>query len=102
MARINNEVSVEMLSDAINYIVLRTPGRQFPGMVLQGDSLARLYRCAAEVCRRAKDSDDQELIGEAGDLCEELRERLVFYEKVLESHGIELPYSSPIANEVAP
>ncbi|HEX5442773.1 MAG TPA: hypothetical protein VFW87_03040 [Pirellulales bacterium] len=102
MATIKNEVSVEVLSDSVNYMVLSTPGRQFPGMVVQGDSLARLYRCAAEVCRRAKGSEDQELIDEAGILCEELRDRLAFYEKVLKSHGIKLPYSSPTAREVAP
>lgn len=97
----NNDVTVELLSDVINFVVLKTPGRKFPGMVIQGDSLAKLYRCAAEVCWLAKESGDQEIIGEAGALCQELRERLAFYEKVLESHGIELPYASPLLDEVA-
>ena len=96
-----NDVTIELLSDAINFVVLKTPGRKFPGMVIQGDSLAKLYRCAAEVCRLAKEPGDQEIIGEAGALCQELRERLAFYEKVLESHGIELPYASPLLDEVA-
>ena len=63
------EIVVELLSDAINYVVVKTPGRSFPGMVIQGDSLARLYRSAAEVCRLAKGCGDDELIGDAGMLC---------------------------------
>lgn len=37
-----NAVTVELLSDTINFVVLKTPGRNFPGMVIQGDSLATL------------------------------------------------------------
>jgi hypothetical protein len=91
------EIVAELLSDAVNHVVLRTPGRSYPGMVIQGDTLARLYRSAAEVCQRAKSCGDAELIGEAGVLCQELAERLGHYEKVLASHGIELPYAGPIA-----
>lgn len=96
-----HDITVELFSDAVNFMVLKTPGRKFPGMVIQGDSLAKLFRSAAEVCRLAKASGDQELIGEAGALCQELQDRLAFYEKVLESHGMDLPYASPLANEVA-
>ncbi|HVA51327.1 MAG TPA: hypothetical protein VNH11_33605 [Pirellulales bacterium] len=95
------EATVEILSGAINHVVLRTPGRNFPGMVIQGDSLARLYRCAADICRLAKGCGDEELAGEADALCTELGERLAFYEKVLESHGIEIPYASPLVKETA-
>ena len=88
--------SVEVLSDAVNYVVLKTPGRNYPGMVIQGDSLARLYRDACLVCRLAKRSGDAELQEVAAALCEELGERLAHYERVLTAHGIELPYHSPI------
>ena len=93
--------SVEILSDAVNYMVVKTHGRNFPGMVIQGDSLARLYRRASEVCRLANDHGDQDLIGEAGSLCQELGDRLTFYENVLRSHGIEIPYASPLAGQPA-
>ena len=93
------QVSVEVLSDAINYVVLRTPGRNFPGMVIQGDGLARLYRRASDVCRLAKGTGDEDLAADADDLCRELGERLAFYEKVLEANAIELPYSSPFAKQ---
>lgn len=94
-------LEVEVLSDVINCVVLKVPGRNFPGMVIQGDTLARLYRCASEICRLAKGSGDEDLVGEAGALCKELGERLAFYEKVLESHGIEIPYASPLVKETA-
>jgi hypothetical protein len=87
--------SVEILSDAVNYLVLKSPGRNFPGMVIQGDTLARLYRDAAEVCRLAKKSGDEELQGEAAALCEELGDHLAYYERVLLAHGIAIPYASP-------
>src|SRR5487761_1158853 len=89
--------TVEILSDAVNYVVLKSPGRSFPGIVIQGDSLARLYRGASEVCRLAKETGGAELQAEAGALCQELGERLAFYERVLSAHGIEIPYASPIA-----
>ena len=94
------EVVVELLSDAVNYVVLKTPGRSFPGVVIQGDSLAKLYRSAAEVCRRAESCGDEELMGEAAMLCRELADRLARYENTLASHGIALPYASPIASEI--
>ncbi|MGH7137627.1 MAG: DUF6959 family protein [Pirellulales bacterium] len=90
----------EILSNAINQVVVKTPGRHFPGMVIQGDSLAKLYRCASEVCRLANDSGDEELIGEANALCQELGDRLSFYEDVLRSRGIDIPYASPLVDQV--
>lgn len=89
---------VEVLSDAVNYVVLKTPGRNYPGMVIQGDSLAKLYRDACEVCRLAKLSGDAALQEEATALCEDLGERLAHYEKTLAAHGIDIPYHSPITN----
>lgn len=56
-----HDITVELFSDAINFVVLKTPGRKFPGMVIQGDSLAKLFRSASEVCRLAKASGDQNL-----------------------------------------
>lgn len=93
--------SVEILSDAVNYVVLKSPGRNFPGMVIQGDSLAKLYRRAAELCRLAKQSEDEDLHDEAAALSQELGDRLAHYEQVLSAYGIEIPYASPIAGEVA-
>ena len=37
-------VEVELFSDGSNDAVVRMPGRQFPGMVVQGDSLWGLRR----------------------------------------------------------
>lgn len=93
--------SVEILSDVVNYVVLKSPGRNFPGMVIQGDSLAKLYRCASEVCRLARQSGDEELCDEATALSQELGDRLAHYEQVLSAYGIEIPYASPIASKVA-
>jgi hypothetical protein len=95
------DATFEVLSNAINHIVIKTPGRSFPGMVIQGDSLARLFRSATEVCRLASDRGDEELIAEANALCQELGDRLSFYESVLRSHGMEIPYASPLVSQAA-
>ncbi len=38
--------TVEVLSDATNYVVVRTEGRKHPGLVVQGDRLREWLRLA--------------------------------------------------------
>jgi hypothetical protein len=82
----------KVLSHAANSAVVQMPGRRFPGVVIQGDTLSGMVTgmCAAR------------LLAERGDLSElkevlkltqkELEDRQRHYEQVLESAGIELPY----------
>ena len=83
---------IEIYSDAPNYVIVRTPGRNYPGCVIQGDSLAILLDRASEVCSLARSSGNQDLIEEAEDLEQALKERLDDYEIVLKAHGFNLPY----------
>ena len=62
------KAEVEIFSDAINAVVVRTQGRRFPGIVIQGDTLAEMYRQARAVVGLAEPTGDQPLIDAAGEL----------------------------------
>jgi hypothetical protein len=83
---------VEILSSASNLAVMRAPGRNYPGSLIQGDSLYSLFQLAIEAKTELKNSN----IGASHEALEEIIElldsRLSHYESVLEAHGIELPY----------
>lgn len=92
-----NEITVRIYSDEVNSNVIQTPGRHFPGMLIQGDSLRILYRIAERIKTEAKDVKNVDLHEEIDDLCEQLSERLAFYETVLDKHGMGLPYADRVS-----
>lgn len=63
--------SVEVLSDATNYVIVRTEGRKHPGLVVQGDRLGEWLRLA-----RAGDTQSIEV------LTDQLTESVAEYERV--------------------
>jgi hypothetical protein len=63
--------SVEVLSDATNYVIVRTEGRKHPGLVVQGDRLGEWLRLA-----RAGDTESIEV------LTDQLTESVAEYERV--------------------
>src|SRR5437763_493777 len=89
------EEHLEILSQAINRPVLRMPGRTFPGILIQGDTLSSLYALACEVHRGAERHDDTELADLTGKMMDELGESLQEYERILDYHNRPLPYVSP-------
>ncbi len=94
-----SKVEIEVLAQACNHAVLHLPGRAFPGAVLQGDSLAILWRLARSVRDRARQGQAADLLDEAEELCELLEARLRHYQAVLQAAGIPLPYGEPVAHE---
>jgi len=88
-------VEVETYSQATNAWVVRTPGRKFPALVVQGDSFSTLFsraRCVLERARACK-CEDPELLGEAQELCQLLWNSLRHYEETLHTNGFDLPYT---------
>jgi len=87
------KIEVELYSDAINSPVLRIPTRNFPGILIQGDSLSILADLASEIVDQLAAGD----ISEATDAAEELKQnvlnRIVIYERALKEHGMKLPYA---------
>jgi hypothetical protein len=88
-------VEVEAYSQAVNAWVIRTPGRQFPAAVIQGDSLFSLYTYAQSLLEglRAQLGEESELLADAAELRDLLWARLQHYEAVLREGGFDLPYN---------
>lgn len=83
---------VEIYSDATNAAVMRHPGRNFPGMLIQGDTLHSLSSMAAAALAGAEpDSDHWHDLKE---LAEELQSRVNSYAQIMQEHGLPLPFSS--------
>jgi hypothetical protein len=84
---------VEIYSDQTNAAVMRHPGRRFPGVLIQGDTLYSLCYQADSICADAKAHLDHETFQELNRLRNALWELLSHYKVVLGEHGIPLPFS---------
>ena len=81
---------VEIYSDESNATIMRHPGRHFPGILVQGDTLYTFCVRADETCKligRGSAAYD-----EANDLRNRLWQLLNHYKGVLDAHGIALPF----------
>ncbi len=87
------KIEIEVYTLASNLAIVRMPGRKFPGVVVQGDSLSILYGLAVSILNRAEVTSNTELIDEAKELTQLLLGRIQFYESTLQKHGIPLPYN---------
>jgi predicted RNase H-like HicB family nuclease len=83
---------VEIYSDASNAAVMRHPGRAFPGMLIQGDTLYKLSQMAMAALAGAQPGTDH--WRDLKELADDLRSRLDFYSHVMHEHGLKLPFSS--------
>ncbi len=85
-------VEVELFTDGGNYAVVRMPGRKFPGVVVQGDSLSTLRDDVAGI----RDALRAHELGEASDatdvLLEDLEAILLRYAEALDRHGLGTPF----------
>ena len=83
--------SVEIFADTTNTAVMRHPGRHFPGILVQGDSLYSLCCLADEVCSTVgRQSTGFE---QANELRNRLWSYLNHYKSVLDDHSLPLPFS---------
>lgn len=83
---------VEIYSDASNAAIMRHPGRRFPGLLVQGDTLYTLFRQAEEVCAAASGKLTEDEYDELDQLRERLRTFVDHYKNVLHAHQIKLPF----------
>ena len=83
---------IEIYSDTSNFAVMRHPDREFPGSLIQGDSL---YILILEI-KEAKEELENGNFGDATDIItnviESLECRLEHYKKTLLENGKELPF----------
>ncbi|MBM7850838.1 hypothetical protein JOD31_001050 [Methylopila capsulata] len=82
---------VEIFSDQTNAAIMRHPGRAFPGVLVQGDSLHALCHRADLACEQlSRKSPGYE---ELNELRNALWSYLNHYKATLQAHGIALPFS---------
>ena len=86
-------VEVEVYSWASNHAIVRVPGRHFPGIVIQGDTLSTLVHDAEEIASGVRDGGSPLDAAEA--LADRLSELLAHYARSLTEHGIRLPFVAP-------
>lgn len=91
-------MTLEVYSKDSNFVVIKPPGRKFPGCVIQGDSLRILCGLATNVAARIRENlpEDEEFLVNMEELVGQLVARLLHYQHVLAEHGIELPYAVPV------
>jgi hypothetical protein len=85
--------TVEIYSDQTNAAVLRHPGRRFPGVLVQGDSLYALCCQADQACAGAISLRGTDAYDDINNLRNRLWEYLAHYKAVLGEHRIPLPFS---------
>jgi hypothetical protein len=85
---------LEVYSSDSNYAVIKPPGRNYPGCVIQGDSLAALCRTALNVARQinGKKLRDTQLLENVEELTNALVDRIMHYQRVLDEHHIDYPH----------
>jgi hypothetical protein len=84
--------SVKLLSNPGNYAVVQLPGRKFPGVVIQGDSLHSLVQNVDNLRQLANVGDVTEVRSGLAELSELLGTVITHYEAVCRECGIPLPY----------
>ncbi len=87
-------MELEVYSQSIDRGVVRLPSQGFPGLVLQGETLASLLKLANSAHEKSQSTTDTELIDVTRDLAEKLQKLVAHYEATLHKHHIPLPYST--------
>ncbi|MDX3639311.1 DUF6959 family protein [Streptomyces sp. MB09-02B] len=85
-------VEVELFTDAGNDAVVRLPGRRFPGVLVQGDTLRILSADVAELVELCAAGELEEARQAASLLQEELGAKLQRYTDALDAHGERHPF----------
>jgi len=88
--------TAQILSHIPNSGIVQLPGRRFPGIVIQGDTVDNLFRGARFLLEEFKRARDEERYFETLMLAENLQAQLLHYEETLSRHGMSLPYTVSI------
>ncbi len=92
MDRSVERIEAELFTDGSNNAVVRLPGRRFPGVLIQGDTLANLRADLAEAQEACTRGDIEEVRESVAFVLQDLDGLLERYAKALEAHGMPLPF----------
>ena len=85
-------VEAELFTDGGNDAVVRLPGRNFPGVLIQGDTLSTLQADVAELVELCAAGDLEEARHVASLRHTDLGTKLERYTEALDAHGISKPF----------
>ena len=81
---------VRLLTTAGNYAVVQLPGRHYPGIVFQGDSLSSMVSTLKEARAQIPGSSPAAAsLDEVIELCDEV---MASYVAACQRHGVPLPF----------
>ena len=87
---------IEILDSSSNAVVAKYSERNYPGLLLQGDTL-RIVLDNLNELREELDAKDVSAAKEISDeLCNQFLSLLIHYEKILKDHNLALPYTNPV------
>jgi hypothetical protein len=86
----------ELISHIPNSGIVQMPGRRFPGVVIQGDSLFSIYGSMRDLIEHFRRIRDEEHFYDALEVAEAIQAQLRHYEDALTSAGLELPYPGSV------
>ena len=87
-------MELEVYSQSINRGIVKMPSQNFPGIVIQGETLSTLLALAKSTHEKALGTSETELINSSLELRDNLQKLLSHYESTLNRHNIPLPYST--------
>ena len=94
-----DQTSAPILSHVANSAIVHLPGRKFPAVAIQGDSLSIMLGQVKFFAKYFLDQKDEELYFEALDLALKLQAHLTHYEDVLEKNGMTIPYGLSVKKD---
>ena len=88
--------ALELLGRPVNFAVVQLPERNYPGVVVQGDTLNGLVRRLEEMSALVKSNQLEDLAAEIEEMREQLSAARQYYEATCAERGIELPYPKTV------
>ncbi len=86
-------IEAELFTDPGNNAVVRLPGRKFPGVLIQGDSLSILRDDLADLVESCAEGDLAEARESGASLLADLDALLDKYCAALRAHDLPLPFA---------
>jgi len=80
--------TAQFLSPPGNFAVVRLPERHYPGIIVQGDTLAALVAQLGRMKSLLAAGDADELAAEIEEMEDQLSGALFYYEKICAEHSI--------------
>ncbi len=84
-----------------NYAVIKPPGRNYAGCMIQGDSLVNPCRMAKNIATFTvnSDIDDKDFHDNVQEFTNSLVGRLLHYQDVLTKNGVDFPHVHPFEKD---